>query len=107
MNRPWIVAGLFAVAGAIVFQAWWPGYSEAKNLESQARMTERQRREDCQFQVAEEMNRVLEGIKSSVTLQEAARWANCDPTSSFFVLRCSKSCVVVSFSTSPLSSARV
>ncbi len=44
-------------------------------------MQESQRRQDCQFSVTADMDRMLDEFKENIDMQEAALWANCDPDS--------------------------
>ena len=73
MNKTWIVVGLFAVAAAIAFQAWWPSYAEAQRLKSQ-------HDDSCQFRIDET---VVTSLVAGLENQNSVMWAHCDPASTY------------------------
>jgi hypothetical protein len=72
MNRAWIVVGIFAIAGAVVFQSTRPSQNSAAAPKSSE-----------PIEVTEEIEILMRSLQESQGMRDAGMWANCDPASTY------------------------
>jgi hypothetical protein len=83
MNKSWIVAGLFAVAGTIVLTGCDGGSRPAVVTETKSEAGRVNVNGETEWDGPPDLEFFLRVIKETEYLRNAGMWANCDPASTY------------------------